>query len=125
MHELSLCEDIIDQLTELTRQHNAASVRRVEITVGVLSGVEPELLQEAFRFARRGSVAEDAVLVMEVVSPRVQCLSCGKETEAMPQDLRCAGCMSTDTRLVSGRELILARVQLVPADEPTWAETGT
>jgi len=122
LHELSLCQNIMDQLEALARQHNAAAVSRVEVQIGVLSGVEPLLLEQAFQFAQAGTIAEDATLVTETVSPRVACLACGAETAATANDLRCAACGSPQTRLISGRELILARVELVPA--PAMAEAG-
>lgn len=115
MHELSLCQNIMDQLHALARQHNAASIARVEVQVGVLSGVEPQLLEQAFQFAQAGTIAEAAVFVTEVVAPRVHCLACGADTAAKASDLRCAACGSAETRLISGRELMLARVEMVPA----------
>ena len=115
MHELSLCQNIIDQLHDLARQHKAAAVRRVEVQIGVLSGVEPQLLEQAFLFAKAGTLAEHAVMRTELVQPRVACLACGAETAAAPSDLRCADCGSCETRLVSGRDLILARVEMLPA----------
>ena len=125
MHELSLCQNIIDQLQELARQHDAASVSRVEVQIGVLSGVEPLLLEQAFQSAQAGTIAEHAVLVTEVVSPRVACLDCGTEGAASASDLRCASCGSGQTRLVSGRELILARVLLVPTVAMAAAGQGS
>ena len=122
MHELSLCQNIIDQLQDLARQHHAASVSRVEVQVGVLSGVEPQLLEVAFRSAQAGTIAEHATLVTEVVTPRVACLACGQESAASASDLRCAACGSVQTRLVSGGELILAHVALVPAQAAANAE---
>lgn len=124
MHELSLCQNIIDQLQELVRQHIAAAVARVEVQIGVLSGVEPRLLEQAFEFARIDTIAADAKLVTDVVSPRVACDACGMETAASAGDLRCAACGSRDTRLVRGRELILARVELVPAQAAAAAAAG-
>ena len=41
----------------------------MEVQVGVLSGVEPLLLEQAFQFAQAGTIAEQAVLMTEVVSP--------------------------------------------------------
>ena len=38
---------------------------------------------------------------------------------------RCAACGSEDTRLVRGRELILARVELVPAEAMAAAGQGS
>lgn len=125
MHELSLCQNIIDQLQDLARQHDAVAVARVEVHVGVLSGVEAQLLEQAFQFARVDTIAADAILVTEVVLPQVSCLACGQDSAASASDLRCRACGSEQTRLVRGRELILARVELVPATATAPASQGS
>ena len=121
MHELSLCEDLIGQVTALARQHRARSVACVRVQVGMLAGVEPLLLESAFSIARAGTVAENAEMFTEIVPPCVSCLACGVESEASPSDLRCPACGSHDTRLVRGEELILARVELEVEDSPSLA----
>ena len=125
MHELSLCQNIIDQLQDLAQQHGAVAVARVEVQVGVLSGVEAQLLEQAFPFAAADTIAADARLVTEVVQPRVACAACGQESAASASDLRCPACGSEQTRLVRGRELILARVELVPARAAATAGQGS
>ena len=124
MHELSLCQNIMDQLAELAQQHGAASISRVEVQVGVLSGVEPQLLEQAFLSAQMGTIAQRAVLVTEVVSPAVACLACGADTPASASDLSCRACGSLQTKLVRGAELILAHVQMVPAVSMAAAGQG-
>ena len=113
MHELSLCQNLIDQLTALARQHGAIAISRVEVQAGPLSGVEPQLLETAFLMAREGTVADTAELVIDSPSARVACSACEAESVVPPNDLRCPCCGSTDTTLVAGHELILARVELI------------
>lgn len=112
MHELSLCQDLLDQVTDLARQHRASSVACVRVQIGMLAGVEPLLLESAFSIARVGTVAERAELVTETVPPQVRCRACSAEAEATPSCLRCPACGSGDTQLIRGGELILARVEL-------------
>ncbi|MCX7110568.1 MAG: hydrogenase maturation nickel metallochaperone HypA [Proteobacteria bacterium] len=116
MHELSLCQDLIDQVTELARKHRAKSVACVKVQIGQLAGVEPLLLESAFTIARAGTVAEQAEMITEVVAPCVLCNTCGAESEVTPSNLLCLACGGNDTRLIRGEELILARVELVVDD---------
>lgn len=113
MHELSLCQNLIDQLTTLTRQHQAVGVARVELRIGQLSGVEPALLETAFDLARPGTVAASADLVTHIIPPRIVCPDCGMTATVEANDLRCPTCGGSDTELVDGHELILARVELL------------
>lgn len=123
MHELSLCMNLVDQLTDLARDHCATSVARVELQVGTLSGIEPRLLEDAFPFASAGSIAETAVLAIETVQPRIRCRRCCRESDASPNRLVCDSCGSFDTELLAGQDLILSRVELVretPASAPDF-----
>ena len=117
MHELSLCQNIIDQLTELANAHDAVAVARIEIRVGMLSGVEAQLLRNAFTLIQAGTIAETAELITEVTAPRVACRVCGAESETSPNNLMCPVCASLDTKLIDGHELILARVELVTNED--------
>ena len=116
MHELSLCQDLIGQVTELARKHSARSVASVTVQIGQLAGVEPQLLETAFTIARAGTVAEQAEMITEMVAPRVLCNACGCESEVTPSSLLCSMCGENDTRLIRGNELILARVEMVVDD---------
>jgi len=124
MHELSLCQDVIEQLTALAEQHGAAAVGKVTVRVGALSGVEPVLLDFAFLSARTATVADQADFQTEWVPPRVRCRACGTEAEVVPNDLRCPACLSHETDLTRGDELMLASVELlVPDHGPPAAAT--
>ena len=113
MHELSLCQDLIDQLEGLVRTHRAQAVAWARVQIGMLAGVEPLLLESAFTIAKAGTVADNADLMTEVVPPVVGCSACGLESETSPGNLRCPACGSEETRLIRGDELILARVELI------------
>ncbi|MGE0081246.1 MAG: hydrogenase maturation nickel metallochaperone HypA [Thiohalomonadaceae bacterium] len=112
MHELSLCQGLIRQVLEIAREHRAERVEQVVLRVGPLSGVEPNLLADAFPFATAGTRAEGAELIIETDAVHVRCLSCGAETEASPNSLACADCGDLRTELLNGDELLLVSVQL-------------
>ena len=116
MHELSLCEDLMDQVMTIAKAHHAEKVVRIIVRIGPLSGVESLLLESAFSISRAGTVAEEAEFLTEVLPIRVLCNSCGVESEAVVNNLVCGSCGGYNTRLLSGDELILARVELENAD---------
>ncbi len=113
MHELSVCQGMLDQVKTLARQHKASGVSRIIIRIGPLSGIEPALLQQAFPLARAGTVAETAELVIETLPVRVHCQTCGHDSDAKVNRLLCAHCGGYQTRLISGDELLLASVELI------------
>lgn len=112
MHELSVCLALVDQVQGIAGQHGATRVERIFLRIGPLSGLEPELLRNAFPFAAAGSLAEGAELSIEPAPVRVYCSRCGAETEVPPNRLLCGRCGDFATRLVSGDEMLLERLQL-------------
>lgn len=112
MHELSLCQGMLPQIERIAHEHRAAAVTRITVQIGPLSGVEPQLLAQAFPIASAGTVAEGATLITESLPIRVHCSRCGAESEARANRLLCGACGHWQTRLISGDEMLLASVEL-------------
>ncbi len=112
MHELAVCQGLMDQVEQIAARENAERVMLIRLRIGPLSGVEPQLLSDAFPIAAAGSVAADAELVIENQDIRVRCLSCGAETDASANRLLCGACGDYRTQLLSGDELLLTSVEL-------------
>ena len=112
MHELAICQALITQVTDLATERSATSVSDIFISVGPLSGVESALLQNAFPIAVAGTVADGAQLHIDNLPVRVHCKDCDAESEVSANRLLCAQCGTWKTRLVSGDELLLTRVEL-------------
>lgn len=118
MHELAICQALIDEVIAVARSKRAVSVTDIYVSVGPLSGVEHPLMQNAFPIAAAGTLANEASLHLETTSVRVHCNECGTESEVPVNRLVCKECGHWRTRLVSGDELMLRRVVL------DGAETG-
>ncbi len=112
MHELSVCQSMLRQVSEIARQHDARHVSRVKIRIGVLSGVEPDVLNRAFPVASTGTIAEGAQLSIKTLPVCVRCESCGTESEVEANKLICSACGDWHTQLVSGNELLLDSIEI-------------
>ena len=117
MHELSVCLALLDQVQAIAREHRATGVARIVLRIGPLSGVEAPLLDSAYPMAAAGTLAERAALEIEQVPVRVQCRDCGAQTEAAANRLICAQCGGFRTDLVSGDEMLLAKLELILPEE--------
>ena len=112
MHELSVCQALLRQLESIAREQRATRVTQVVIQIGTLSGVEPELLRQAYPIASAGTLAAAAELVLETAPIRVHCSACGADSTATANRLLCAACGDYRTELISGDELLLTHVEL-------------
>ncbi len=118
MHELSVCLSLLDQLTTIAAERGADRVTRIEISIGPLSGVESDLLTNAWPMASAGTIAMDAEFVIEKTGVVVRCSTCEAETPAQANRLICGECGDFRTSLVSGDEMILQRVELDGSADP-------
>jgi len=112
MHELAICQSLMDQVEDIARERDAQSVISIVVGMGPLAGVEVQLLKNAYPVASAGTVAEEAELIIEMLPIRVKCNQCGSETDALPNKLTCKRCGDWHTTLISGDEMMLMSVEL-------------
>jgi hydrogenase nickel incorporation protein HypA/HybF len=112
MHELAVCQGLMSQVDQIAARERAERVTLIRLSIGPLSGVEPQLLRDAFPIAAAGGVAEHAILEIEQPPVRVRCLHCGAESQARPNRLVCGECGDYRTQLLSGDEMLLTSLEL-------------
>lgn len=117
MHELAICQSLMDQIENIALERNAHSVTSIVVGMGPLSGVEAQLLKNAYPLASAGTIAEQAELIIEYLPIRVKCEQCGCESDALPNKLICKKCGDWRTTLISGDELLLMSVELEKAKD--------
>jgi len=113
MHELAICQAMMEHVESIALDKQADYVTSIHLSVGPLSGVDPDLLKQAFFIARAGSVAADADLIIESMAVQVHCSKCDQLSNALPSRLVCGHCGDWRTRLISGDELQLRHVELI------------
>ena len=110
MHEYALARAMLTHVETEARAQSATSVQRLDVRIGARAGVVPKLFASAFEICRRGTICEQARLVINQTEAHWACRSCGSEgTEA---DFRsCPNC-AAPARLLSGDEIILERIDM-------------
>lgn len=112
MHELAVCQGLMREVERVARAAGADRVVSVTVRIGPLSGVEPQLLESAYTVASAGTSAAGSRLIIERAALRVRCQRCGGESEAASNRLVCALCGHWRVQVLSGEELLLARLEL-------------
>lgn len=121
MHEFSIALAVTEQISKMAEEKHVAKVTKVTLSIGVISGVEPESLRLVFPFAAEGSVAEGAELVIEQVPVTFHCKACGHQSVKERFVPECDACRSTDLNITAGREMLIKSVECIlaaPADAP-------
>ena len=112
MHELAVCQGLINEVERLAKQHKAGRIDSIVLSIGPLSGVEPHLLKRAFDIARLDTVAKDAELEIESGPVIVECRSCGASGEVQPNYMLCPSCGDWQVNMKQGDELLLLRLEV-------------
>jgi hydrogenase nickel incorporation protein HypA/HybF len=122
MHEMSICQGLMDQVERIAAEQNASRVDSISLSIGPLSGVEPDLLKRAYEVARLHTVAENAELEIRTGPVVVECRSCGASGEAQVNRLLCPACGNWQVNLVQGDELLLLRLEVSGINEAPGTE---
>ena len=109
MHEYSIVQSLVDSVAAAVGEREA-SVRRIDLAIGELAGVDCALLTTAFDVFRDGTLCERATLTIDRIPARWECSRCGGEV-ARGGFLRCGLC-GTPARLAAGDEIVLQRIEL-------------
>jgi len=80
------------------------------------------LVRLAFPLVAAGTSCEDATINIELLPVQIHCRICGATSEVPPNRLLCADCATWEVELLSGDELVLARVELLDTPLPATAE---
>lgn len=113
MHELAIVVNILEIVEEhLSREESPGEVSRIVLRVGELSGVMEEALKFNFEMAKRGTLADQAVLEINAIEGRGCCRSCLEEFKVGEFVVVCPACGSRNVEITAGQELQIKEIYL-------------
>ena len=113
VHELGIATSALEAALARARDAGAEHVRRLELRVGELSGVEPEALRFALETILPGTAAEGAAVEIAPVAAIARCAECGRDFAPMDGTVfDCPECGSVRVTIRQGRELELTRMEI-------------
>ena len=112
MHEMSLCESIVELVSEQAGKHHFDQAKKVVLEVGAVAGVEIEALRFGFDVVAKGSVAEGAKLEIQIVPARAHCEGCDEAFVVAQRLASCPVCGGFPLQLLSGDELRIKELEV-------------
>jgi len=113
MHEISLCESILEIMQERAGADGFTQVKQVWLEIGKLSCVEPDAMKFGFDSVVHGSLAEGAQLQIIWVPGRARCLSCLHEVEIEQYGDLCPDCGNSQLQVMDGDQLRIKEMEVV------------
>jgi len=112
MHEYSIVQSLIDLTEENVKKNNAKKVTKLEVKVGVLSGVEIPLLKTAFDTFKEDTICRDAEFIVISQPVVIKCKECNTETELNKNEYSCPICKSQNLEVLDGEDMYLMSLEL-------------
>lgn len=112
MHEYSIVQSLLDSCEENARANGGTKVTKVVTKIGVMSGVEPELLKSAFDTFKEKTMCEEAEFVMNIQPIVIRCRSCETESELKKSEYSCPKCQGVDIEILDGEEMFLMQLEV-------------
>ncbi len=112
MHEMALCEGVLQALEEQAEIQHFARVHAVWLEIGALASVEPEALRFNFDVVTQGTLAEGSHLEIVTVPAQAWCLPCGEKVSVGQYFDACPQCGSRQLQVIAGEELRIQQLEV-------------
>ncbi|MCA0407297.1 MAG: hydrogenase maturation nickel metallochaperone HypA [Proteobacteria bacterium] len=113
MHELSICQSLIESIEDAAREHAFSKVSRVTLEIGAFAGVEIEALKFSFDVAGRDTLCEGASLVIHAMPGMGYCFECSSAVEIEDRLSPCPKCGSAKVQATGGDQLKIKDLEVV------------
>jgi len=112
MHEYSIVQALLNQCEEYAMANGAKRIVKVVTKIGVLSGVEPDLLKIAFETFKEGTICSDAEFIMNIQPLIIECSKCNTQSALKDFNLSCPKCKSLETKVIDGEDMYLMSLEM-------------
>ena len=105
MHEISLLENVREILQDHAKAQNFSQVTKITLEIGQLSCVEPSALRFGFDAVMKGSLAENAELILTTLVGLGLCEQCKKQVSIATLYEPCELCGHLFVTITQGNEM--------------------
>ncbi|MCF6318346.1 MAG: hydrogenase maturation nickel metallochaperone HypA [Proteobacteria bacterium] len=112
MHEMSLCEGILQVLETEAAKQGFKKVKIVWLEIGELSSVEPQALLFSFEVVTRNSIADGAELKIIDIAGTAWCMQCSEPVTIKKRFDECPQCGSYQLQVTGGEEMKIKELEV-------------
>ena len=112
MHEMALCEGLLQAIEEQAGTQGFSRVHAVRLEVGTLAAVECDAMRFNFDIITRGTLAEDARLDIVEVDGTAWCMPCDTAVRLQRFGDACPRCGSHQLQVVDGKQIKIRQLEV-------------
>lgn len=112
MHEMALCEGVLQILESEAKKQGFRRVKQVWIEIGELAGVEIEAFRFCFDAVMNNSLAQQARLNLEHSPGQAWCMLCSKTVAVRQRFDACPDCGSHQLQITGGDQMRIKELEV-------------
>lgn len=112
MHEMSLCESVLQVMQDSAKSQDYESVKTVWLEIGALSGVELDAMRFCFDVVTRDTLADKARLEIIEVPGQAWCMQCSRTVSVKQRFDACPDCGSYQLQVTGGDEMKIKELEV-------------
>ena len=112
MHEIGIVRQLVRTVTEFALQNGVGAIGEVVADCGELSLVIPEYVEELYPVAAKGSILENAKLIINIVPGLAECEECDEIFNVIENKGYCPNCGSFDKIVLSGKDFTIREIRV-------------
>ena len=112
MRERNAIQSILMKALLQAREANADYIKSLQLAIGEISELDPNLIEKHWEEIRKGTPAEQAQLHFRLINAEVQCMACFAKYHPTNGEIHCPQCGSYGAKILSGEEFYLEAIEL-------------
>jgi len=111
MHEFYVTDQVLNIAIEAAKQEKARRIKSIRVSVGELTGINPECMQLYFELLSPDTLAVGAELVVNVTKASLYCPACCRNF-VRTADFSCPQCGTRGQLADGGQELVVEAIDI-------------
>ena len=112
MHEMSLCEGIVEILESEAKKQSYSRVKKVWLEIGKLAAVEIDAMYFCYDMVVKDTVADNSELVIREIQAEAKCRQCKQEMMVDSRFDACVSCGSYDLEIIQGEQMKIKELEV-------------
>ena len=112
MHEMSLCQGVLQVIQDYARKDGFSRVKTVWLEIGELAGVEIDAMRFSFDAVMNDTLADRSRLEIIELAGSAWCLPCEKNVRIRRRYDECPDCGSYQLQITGGDEMRIKELEV-------------
>lgn len=112
MHEIGVVRQVVHTVEEFAKENNVDKIAEIVLDIGEVSMIIPKYVEDVYPAVIKGTILEDAKLIINVVPGIVECEECDEIYNIVEHEGYCPNCGSFEKTVLSGDSFLIREIHV-------------